>query len=47
MNKAYKAIEHCRVSGDEHLVSILDLGQQTLTGVFPSSVQEEVTRGPL
>ncbi len=47
MNKAYKAIEHCRVSGDEHLVSILDLGQQTLTGVFPSSAEEQVTRGPL
>ena len=47
MNKAYKAIEHCRVSADEHLVSILDLGRQTLTGVFPSSAQEEVTRGPL
>jgi hypothetical protein len=47
MNSAYKAIEHCRANGDDHLVSILDLGRQTLTGVFPSSAQDEVTRGPL
>ena len=47
MIRSYKEIEHCRVTRDKHLVSILDIGHQALTGVFPSSAQEEVTRGPL
>jgi hypothetical protein len=28
-------------------VSVLNLGQQELTGVFPRSVDEKVTKGPL
>jgi hypothetical protein len=40
-------ITGCRVSGDTHLVSILDLGRQALTGVFPNSPSVEVTSGPL
>jgi hypothetical protein len=43
----YQKINKCRVSGDTHLVSILDLGRQTLTGVFPTSPNAEVTSGPL
>lgn len=44
---AYKAIGKCRVSGSDDLVSVLNLGFQELTGVFPKSASEHVTRGPL
>lgn len=43
----YRAIERCRTSGSEHLVSVLNLGTQTLTGVFPAARDAEVTAGPL
>ncbi|WP_125954641.1 class I SAM-dependent methyltransferase [Novosphingobium sp. MD-1] len=44
---SYKTIERCRVSQSENLVSVLNLGLQELTGVFPGSAEESVTRGPL
>jgi hypothetical protein len=44
---AYKQITGCRVSGSEHLVSVLHLGQQVLTGVFPRTRAADVTAGPL
>lgn len=44
---AYKEISHCRVGKSENLVSVLNLGFQALTGVFPKSADEHVTRGPL
>jgi len=40
-------INKCRISGESNLVDILSLGEQYLTGVFPSSKQEKVTKGPL
>jgi hypothetical protein len=40
-------IQKCRVSGSTHLVSVLNLGEQYLTGVFPRSLSQPVTRGPL
>lgn len=43
----YHEISRCRISGSEHLVSVLNLGQQSLTGVFPKSQSDSVTRGPL
>jgi len=43
----YHAIETCRVGKDKDLVSVLNLGEQALTGVFPKSASEPVTRGPL
>ncbi len=42
-----KRIERCRVSGSTNLVSVLSLGDQALTGVFPPSAQTPVTVGPL
>jgi cyclopropane fatty-acyl-phospholipid synthase-like methyltransferase len=42
-----KAIDKCRISGSDKLVSILDLGIQRLTGVFPSSPGADITAGPL
>jgi len=42
-----KEIERCRISGSTHLVSVLNLGEQSLTGVFPKSPDEQVSIGPL
>ena len=47
MSEQYREIEACRVCGNSNLELILDLGIQALTGVFPSSVDETVTAGPL
>ena len=44
---AAQAIAGCRISGDKHLVSVLQLGEQCLTGVFPRHREEPVTKGPL
>jgi hypothetical protein len=37
----------CRLCGSTGLVAVLDLGDQALTGVFPASSDEHVSRGPL
>lgn len=47
MNEPYQEITACRVCGNTDLEMILDLGNQSLTGVFPSSADESVTSGPL
>lgn len=44
---SYKAINKCRIADSSHLVSVLNLGHQSLTGVFPRSPEEPVTVGPL
>ena len=43
----YKQIEKCRICGNTHLVRVLDLGEQMLTGAFPRSKGEQITSGPL
>ncbi len=43
----YRKIDRCRISGSQNLVSVLDLGFQRLTGVFPRSRDEKITNGPL
>lgn len=43
----YSELKACRISGSDHFVPVLDLGHQALTGVFPKSAQDTVTRGPL
>ena len=43
----YCQIEACRVCGNQNLIEILDLGTQVLTGVFPSSTEQDITAGPL
>ena len=40
-------IERCRVCGNSDLKSVLALGDQSLTGLFPRSLDERITRGPL
>ena len=44
---SYKTLTHCRICGNSNLVRVLDLGEQTLTGVFPKSLGQQITRGPL
>ncbi len=47
MNTRYKNLTRCRISGSDNLFPILHLGKQELTGVFPRSTDQDVTRGPL
>jgi hypothetical protein len=42
-----KAIDRCRLTGSPNLVTVLSLGHQALTGVFPRAKDQEVTSGPL
>jgi len=43
----YTEIKKCRVSDSTNLITVLSLGEQYLTGVFPKSVDEKITKGPL
>ncbi len=43
----YTEIKKCRVCGCSELTTVLSLGEQYLTGVFPKSVDEKITKGPL
>ena len=40
-------ISKCRISGSTNLITVLSLGEQCLTGVFPKSPNEPITKGPL
>lgn len=43
-----KKISACRICGSNHLTTILDLGSQMLTGVFPNQIDPKIfTTGPL
>jgi hypothetical protein len=43
----YQEITRCRISGSGNLVNVLSLGEQYLTGVFPASKEQIVTKGPM
>lgn len=43
----YSEISKCRISGNSNLIQVLSLGDQCLTGVFPKSKEEQITKGPL
>jgi NDP-4-keto-2,6-dideoxyhexose 3-C-methyltransferase len=43
----YTRTEKCRICGNTHLVNVLDLGVQTLTGTFPRDKSASITSGPL
>lgn len=43
----YKRITQCRICGNKNLVSLLNLGEQALTGIFPKSKEDVITAGPL
>ncbi len=42
-----KRITKCRICKNSNLVPIVNLGDQTLTGVFPKTREERITSGPL
>ena len=46
-NSMFYKIEKCRVCGNEHYSTVLDLGNQYLSGIFPKFVDLDVYRGPL
>ncbi|HCD38623.1 MAG: class I SAM-dependent methyltransferase [Elusimicrobiales bacterium] len=43
----YTEISKCRISGSKNLINVLSLGEQYLTGVFPKSPADKITKGPL
>ena len=47
MTSSYRQLQACRLSGSNHLVPVLNLGHQALTGVFPKTPEQAVTVGPL
>jgi NDP-4-keto-2,6-dideoxyhexose 3-C-methyltransferase len=46
-DRLYREIRQCRICGNADLASVLDLGEQYLTGVFPSLRSPQVGRGPI
>jgi len=40
-------IQKCRICGSQTLTEVLSLGEQSLTGVFPRSTEEKISRGSL
>jgi NDP-4-keto-2,6-dideoxyhexose 3-C-methyltransferase len=44
---SYVEINKCRICGNPDLVPILNLGKMALTGVFPRTVDGQVTTGPV
>jgi len=47
VNSIFHKIEKCRVCGNTHYSTVLDLGNQYLSGIFPKSVDLNMHRGPL
>jgi NDP-4-keto-2,6-dideoxyhexose 3-C-methyltransferase len=43
----FKQIDRCRICGNKNLISIINLGNQALTGVFPDQKNQTITIGPL
>lgn len=43
----YRPVERCRICNNTHLVTVLELGEQALTGVFPKQREAKLTTGPL
>jgi NDP-4-keto-2,6-dideoxyhexose 3-C-methyltransferase len=43
----YSDVTRCRVCGNSELVPIVNLGAQSLTGVFPKRREQAITSGPL
>lgn len=43
----FEVIKECRVCKNSHLITVLSLGEQYLTGVFPKQKDEKLSKGPL
>jgi len=47
MEKIYTKAKQCRVCSSQNMTSVLNLGVQALTGVFPATTEEVVPEGPV
>jgi len=45
--RSYHEITQCRLGESNHLISVLSLGRQALTGIFPPGRDIQLTEGPL
>ena len=45
--KKISTINQCRISASKNLITVLNLGNQSLTGIFPKSKDDKITKGPL
>jgi hypothetical protein len=43
----FNKISKCRIGGSSNLKTTLNLGNQSLTGVFPKISNQEIIKGPL
>lgn len=43
----FHKIEKCRVCGNKNFDTVLDLGNQYLSGIFPKKIDKDMYRGPL
>ena len=43
----FERVDACRICGNTSLATVVDLGDQYLTGVFPARPEQPLTRGPL
>ena len=46
-NKMFHKIKKCRICKNEHLTTVLDLGDQYLSGFFPKKIDPDMYKGPL
>ena len=46
-SEKFHKISRCRICGNENLITVLDLGDQYLSGIFPKEIDPEMYRGPL
>lgn len=44
---SFRTVTRCRICGSENLQPVIDLGQQTLTGIFPRARAAGIAAGPL
>jgi NDP-4-keto-2,6-dideoxyhexose 3-C-methyltransferase len=47
VSKVQNSVSACRICGNKNLATVLELGEQALTGVFPRSPTTPITKGPL
>lgn len=47
MSNLFYKIKKCRVCGNTNLTTVLDLGNQYLSGIFPKEIDVEMYKGPL
>jgi NDP-4-keto-2,6-dideoxyhexose 3-C-methyltransferase len=46
-NKMFHKIKKCRICKNEHLITVLDLGDQYISGIFPKEIDPDMYKGPL